>query len=102
MIFRTDKNVAAFTGRPSLLRSKFTTTPLPLDVSDEELLSSKGQSLAESPNIDKYGWNNHNHIYSVTVHRARMMLALVKEEILEIALEPAPGSNKQSLLYVIQ
>lgn len=93
MVFKTDKAVAIFTGRPPLLSSKFATTPLPLDVSDEELLTSEGQSLAHSPNIDRDGWNTKGEIYSVTYLRARMMLALVKEELLEIALQDTRNSN---------
>lgn len=96
--FNCDKIVSTFTGRPPLLGSRFATTPLPLDISDEELLNSEGKSLADSPNIDENGWNNRGQIYSVTLHRAKMMINLIKEQILEIALQSTPRGDTYQIL----
>jgi hypothetical protein len=98
MIFKSDKTVATFTGRPPLIGSRFATTPLPLDVSDEELLNSEGNSLANTPNVDENGWNNRDRIFSGTIMRAKMMLNLIKEQILELALQVTPRGDTHQLL----
>lgn len=98
VIFKSDKVVATFTGRPPLIGSRFATTPLPLDVSDEELLNSDGNSLANSPNVDENGWNNRGKIFSGTMMRAKMMINLIKEQILEISLQVAPCGDTHKIL----
>ncbi|KID83511.1 Transcription factor, fungi [Metarhizium guizhouense ARSEF 977] len=98
MIFKSDKVVATFTGRPPLIGSRFATTPLPLDVSDEELLNSDGNSLANSPNVDEHGWNNRGKIFCGTMMRAKMILTLIKEQILEIALQITPSGDTDQVL----
>ncbi|KAK2601669.1 hypothetical protein QQS21_004743 [Conoideocrella luteorostrata] len=101
MIFKSDKVGSLFTGRPPFLGSRFATTPLPLDISDDELLNSDAKSLGSSPNIDENGWNTKGQIYSVTVMRAKVMIDLVKEDILEIALQPTPrGGNTEALQHL--
>jgi hypothetical protein len=90
-VFRMDKGVATFTGRPPLFSRRYTTPQsLPLDVSDEALLAG-GEILASAiASLDENGFNTDGKIYSPTILRARTLLALVRDEILEIAL----GSNE--------
>jgi hypothetical protein len=86
-VFRMDKGVATFTGRPPLFSRRYTTPQsLPLDVSDEALLAG-GETLARAiASLDENGFNTDGKIYSPTILRARTLLALVRDEILEIAL----------------
>jgi len=86
-VFRMDKGVATFTGRPPLFSRRYTTRQsLPLDVSDEALFAG-GETLARAiASLDENGFNMDGEIYSATILRARTLLALVRDEILEIAL----------------
>ncbi|KEF59095.1 uncharacterized protein A1O9_03939 [Exophiala aquamarina CBS 119918] len=57
-----------------------------MDVSDEALFAG-GEALAKAiASLDENGFNTDGEIYSATVLRARTLLALVRDEILEIAL----------------
>lgn len=60
---------------------------MPLDIKDEDLFLDQ-QSLLERvrTTTDKNGWNTENGFYSGTYIRARYQLALVREQIAEIAL----------------
>lgn len=85
-IFTSDKLVVSFTGRPPLVSRRFCSTPLPLDISDEDLASDASKLNRAVASLDPNGWNTHGAMYSVTVIRARAMIAHVRDELVEIAL----------------
>ncbi|PTB63102.1 fungal-specific transcription factor domain-containing protein [Trichoderma citrinoviride] len=103
-IFAHDKVTATFTGRPPFLSRRFSSTPLPLDLSDDMLLLSSGGSssnqLADYRDcrVDDNGWSTDGRIYVTTTLRARAMLAYVRDEILEIALQSLDFGGKSALL----
>lgn len=102
-IFCHDKGVSTFTGRPPFLSRRFVSTPLPLDVNDYDLLSgakSKG-SISQRYSLNRNGWNTHGEIYGATLHRARAMLAFIRDEILEVALQSHQYSSANNLAYVL-
>ncbi|KAI1372132.1 hypothetical protein F4677DRAFT_456785 [Hypoxylon crocopeplum] len=78
--------VVSFTGRPPLLGSRFASTPLPLDISDETLFSDHDTFLKAVDRLDEKGWNTDGMIYASTRIRARAILAAIREELFEIAL----------------
>lgn len=86
-VFRMDKGIATFTGRPPMFSRRYTTSQsLPLDVTDEVLLAG-GEVLARAiASLDENGFNTDGKVYSATILRARTLLALVRDEVLEIAL----------------
>lgn len=86
-VFRMDKGIATFTGRPPMFSRRYTTPQsLPLDVSDEVLLAG-GETLARAiASLDENGFNTDGKVHSTTILRARTLLALVRDEVLEIAL----------------
>jgi hypothetical protein len=93
-IFTIDKVLATFTGRPPMLSSRYSSTPLPLDISDEVLLTG-GQTLIRAvAALDPNGWNTEGKLFSTTLVRARNMFARILEEILEIALGPDNTGKK--------
>ena len=95
MIYKNDKAVATFTGRPPLLSAKYATTPLPLDISDEELLFGNRTPPANYRlRIDSNGWSTTGEVYPMTVQRSKGMIAIVREEILEMALQVEPGPDE--------
>ncbi|KAF5867078.1 hypothetical protein ETB97_003998 [Aspergillus alliaceus] len=95
-VFNIDKVLSAFTGRPPLLNRLHTSTKLPLDISDDVLLSAKLQESVAK--LDDNGWNQNGHIYSTTILRARTLFAKIREEILEITLDFASQSALERAL----
>ena len=78
-----DKSVATFLGRPPLIASRYCEYQLPLDLSDEDTIA-----LRDTPmdSLDAFGWNTANEVSSATWIRVRFMIALIREEILEISM----------------
>lgn len=86
-IFLIDKVAASFSGRPPLLSRKYMLTPPPLELSDEALLEGGDTLTREVEQLDARGWGHEGKTYySTTIVRARRMLAVVKDEIMELAL----------------
>lgn len=99
-IFVVDKVAASFSGRPPLLGRKYMLTPLPLDLSDEALLAG-GETLARAvAALDERGWNTEGRFLSTTIVRARRLLAVVKDEIMELALGNPIYASTDALLWV--
>ncbi|KAI2822908.1 transcriptional regulator family: Fungal Specific TF [Aspergillus niger] len=81
-VFNIDKVISTFTGRPPLLSQAYSSTKLPLDLSDDTLLSGNFPSAAAQ--LDPNGWNTDNQIYSTTILRSRTSFARIRHEILEL------------------
>ncbi|GFF77803.1 hypothetical protein IFM62136_09657 [Aspergillus lentulus] len=81
-VFNIDKVISTFTGRPPMLSQACSSTSLPLDLSDEALLS--GDPLAAAAELDLNGWNKYGRIHSTTILRSRTMFARIRHEILEL------------------
>jgi hypothetical protein len=97
-IFAHDKVSSTFTGRPMFLGRKFISTPLPLDMSDELLLSNPPLTRPEDCRVDENGWNIDGKIYGTTTLRARVMLSHIRDEILEITLQGRDFGGKTALV----
>jgi len=97
-IYIMDKVIATFVGRPPLLAWKYCTTPLPLDLDDEQLLSKSADLKQTFQNLDRYGWNKRPQLRASTILRARTMIAIAREEILEIALGRAEFYTCDSIM----
>ncbi|KAI0179811.1 hypothetical protein GGR52DRAFT_214280 [Hypoxylon sp. FL1284] len=90
--------ITPFTGRPPLLSKKFARTPLPLDVKADVLFSDRDTLRKAVERLDERGWNLDGEIYASTRIRARAILAVIREEILEIALSNRPVATVETLL----
>jgi hypothetical protein len=89
-LFVIDKVAASFSGRPPLLGRKYMLTPLPLDLSDEVLMSDPETIAREVEALDENGWNRKGERHASTIIRARRKLAWVNDEVMEVALgDPA-------------
>ncbi|KAL6357296.1 hypothetical protein LRP88_07454 [Fusarium phalaenopsidis] len=86
-VFTIDKVMVSFTGRPPLLGRRYFSTPLPLDIRDEELLADQETLTRAVQALDEHGWNRNGELHSATLTRARVQIAVIKDEMLEIALE---------------
>lgn len=62
---------------------------MPLDVPTREFFEES--SIAElAQRVDENGWNRTGQIYPATGRRARYILEVLKDEILELSLSPFP------------
>lgn len=95
-MFIIDKVFGTFTGRPPLLGRRFVSSELPLDVSDETLLDEPPEQWFA--HVDENGWNTEGKIYSTTLSRARATILLIRDEILELALD-SPHSSEAETSY---
>jgi hypothetical protein len=99
-VFVSDKLVVSFTGRPPLLSRRFCTTPLPLDIRDEDLAAEPEVLDRAVASLDQNGWNTDGGLYSATLIRARTMIAYVRDELIEIALSQNTLVSLDHLQYV--
>jgi hypothetical protein len=99
-IFNVDKWCVAFSGRPPLIHRRFCTTPLPLDLADEELIADEATLRKAVSELDDRGWNTKGQIHPATLVRARRMLAGNLEEVMEIALSCTVCITLNELRYV--
>lgn len=97
-IFNIDKVAATFTGRPSLLNWRYCSTALPLDIDDWKLLGKSPPDGIEGQEMDVHGWNGDAKVYSTTILRARTILNLIRDPILEIALGNHTNCARETLL----
>lgn len=96
-IFTSDKSLASFTGRPPLLSRRYVSTRLPLDLSDDWLLAGGEILRSRISELDENGWSQNDVIYPVSNLRARFILAIIRDEVLEIALAVNEKVSRKSL-----
>lgn len=96
-IFTRDKLGVAFTGRPPYISSRYFTTPMPLDISDEALTNASSLERAMQ-DLDSNGWNMTGRLYPVTAIRARFLLAMIRDELFEATLGRAANVTVSHLL----
>lgn len=88
LCFDGDKQISTFMGRPPGLSKRYTTCHLPLDLSDAQMMA-EGEELDKiKSRLDYNGWNRDGKCYPNTTCRASMMMALIRDEVLELSLGP--------------
>nr|XP_036577642.1 fungal specific transcription factor [Colletotrichum truncatum]KAF6784676.1 fungal specific transcription factor [Colletotrichum truncatum] len=97
-VFISDKGASSFTGRPPLLSGKYTSTPLPLDLRGEYLLSDEAMLAREVATLDEQGWSKSNNVNSISSLRARFCFSVICDEIFEIALAVRKVTPQQTIL----
>ncbi|KAL2816992.1 hypothetical protein BDW59DRAFT_135058 [Aspergillus cavernicola] len=84
--FYADKCLSTFVGRPPFINYRYCTLSPPLDLSDEDLIAG-GERLSQAiSNLDAAGWNPQGCNSRVSMLRLRFLLAVLREQALEIAL----------------
>ncbi|TQV93799.1 C6 transcription factor [Cordyceps javanica] len=96
-VFTRDKLGVAFTGRPPLISHRYFSTPMPLDISDEDLLDTARLERA-AQSLDSNGWNTQGKLYSSTAIRARFMISMIRDELFEATLSKSSHVNIDYLL----
>jgi hypothetical protein len=82
--FWSDKEIAMFTGRPPALSRRYHSCPLPLDVSDEALMTGGDVLQAEIDSLDEHGWNTKGMMHNATISRMMTLAAAIQDEIMEL------------------
>ncbi|KAF4342052.1 general amidase [Fusarium beomiforme] len=98
-IFIVDKFLATFVGRPPLLTRRFCSIKLPLDIKESALLADKENFQRQHLHLDQSGWNTDGSIYASSLLRVRMMIALVRDEILEVILAQDGDYSITDIMY---
>lgn len=86
-VYRTDKSLADFFGRPPMMHRRYSDRPLPLDLDDEIVTSDDPVVVNEAiANLDADGWAVDNQIRPASWVRLRVRLGHVRERFLEASL----------------
>lgn len=99
-VFNIDKVMVSFSGRPPLIGRRYSSTPLPLDLSDGVLFSDDETIAQAVQALDARGWNTEGRLYPATLLRARAMIAFIRDELLEVALSLGSHTTLAQLQYV--
>jgi hypothetical protein len=99
-VFCYDKTLSAMTGRPPLLGHRYSTCLLPLDLSDDQLMTEEPELGQIKNRLDTYGWNTLREVYASTEARAFLLINLVREDILETSLSTSNDSSELIKEYV--
>lgn len=98
-VFIADKFLAAFVGRPALLTRRFCSIHLPLDLGDDALLSDRDTFQRHLLRVDSNGWDMDGRLHPASVLRVRTMVALIRDEILEIGLGCIEDHSVDDIMY---
>lgn len=98
-IFIADKFLATFVGRPALLTRRFCSIQLPLDLDDGALLSDKETFQRHLLRVDSNGWDIDGRLHPASVLRVRTLVALIRDEILEIGLSYVEDHSIDDIVY---
>ncbi|KAM0571309.1 hypothetical protein ACHAP9_003410 [Verticillium nonalfalfae] len=85
-VYNIDKVVSSFVGRPPMISRRYFSTPPPLDLRDEYLLADEATMMKGVSALDANGWNTEGALYPTTIIRARVKMASIRDEIMEIAM----------------
>lgn len=100
-VFNIDKVCASFQGRPPLLSFHYVSFTLPLDIPDESFMGGEEALKKAVDNLDDNGWNTAGILSSATQIRSRVKLALLKDELMAMALSQNNPISLDALLLVL-
>ncbi|KAL4864656.1 hypothetical protein BDV12DRAFT_188750 [Aspergillus spectabilis] len=84
--FYADKCLSTFVGRPPFINYRYCSISPPLDLKDEDLIAGGEQLNSAISNLDPVGWNSNGSTLKNSMMRLRFLLAVLREQALEIAL----------------
>ena len=86
-VYRSDKSLAIFLGRPPMMGWRYSDRRQQLDLSDEVITSEDPAVLNEElTKFDDAGWNTEGKLHPASFIRVRCQLAIFKERLLEQSL----------------
>ncbi|KAI9150056.1 glycoside hydrolase family 2 protein [Paramyrothecium foliicola] len=99
-LYSLDKLGMVFTGRPPLIHARYCSTPMPLDLRDEDLIADPVRFSQAVQSLDDKGWNTDGGVYPATIIRARYLVSRVREDIFDIALAKSVSNSLDQLLRI--
>ncbi|KAF2134333.1 hypothetical protein P153DRAFT_331434 [Dothidotthia symphoricarpi CBS 119687] len=101
-VYRSDKMMAVFFGRPPLMAWRYSDRKQILDVADDIIAADDPNIVKEAlSKLDSAGWNTEGHMYSATLIRLRCQHAIFKERLLEQSLAGEKDSEVVRNLRII-
>lgn len=97
-VFTGDKLEVIFTGLPPLLSRRYYSAPLPLGLSDEDLSADQATLDAAIARLDPDGWPRNGEVNRAVMVRARLMMAILRDEIIELAFSDSAYATIEQLL----
>lgn len=86
-VYRSDKCLAVFFGRPPMMSWRYSDRKEPLDIDDEIMASDDPVLLNEAlSKLDSEGWNTEGRISAISWIKLRFRMAKVKERFLQLSL----------------
>ncbi|CZR67120.1 uncharacterized protein PAC_17019 [Phialocephala subalpina] len=85
-LFYLDKCESLFAGRPPMFNRRYCHCPPPLDLDEEDVYNGHERLAAAIKKLDGSGWNTDGKIHTTTWLRALLLLAPIREEILDLSL----------------
>lgn len=85
-VYALDKVLVSFTGRPPLLSHRYFSAPLTIDIDDEDLMDGDAAIKRAMQKLDSNGFRPDGNVLGAALIRARAQIALIKGELLEMAL----------------
>jgi hypothetical protein len=99
-IYRSDKTLAIFLGRPPMMMWRYSDRRLPLDLRDDILTSDDPAVFNDAVSrLNPAGWNTFGKIYPASFIRLRCQHAVYKERLLEQSLA---GEKDNSVVSNLQ
>ena len=93
-VYRSDKTIAIFFGRPPLMNWRYSDRRQLLDISDDTIACDDLEKVNEEiSKLDSTGWNADGQLYPSTHIRLRCQLAVFKERLLEQSLAGEKDSD---------
>ncbi|KAF5019460.1 hypothetical protein F66182_8542 [Fusarium sp. NRRL 66182] len=96
-VFVNDKIAVSFTGRPPLLSRRYFSCPLPLAIGDQDLLGDEATARRAIQALDENGYDPDGDVLGAALVRSRTQIALIKDELLEMALSNSVKATFESL-----
>lgn len=97
-VYNLDKMAVAFSGRPPLLSTRYVMTPLPLDIPEKHFVGDEEAFRRAVGELDERGWNTIGELTVACFIRARTSMAMVRDEVLAMALSQNKNVRLQTLL----
>ncbi|PVI00547.1 hypothetical protein DM02DRAFT_388285 [Periconia macrospinosa] len=102
-VFRSDKTLANFFGRPPLMNWRYSDRPLPLDIDENVIMCTDTELLNTAlSKLDNEGWNTEGKINSVSWVRLRAKMSISRERFLELSLSGRRIANLEEEIQNVQ
>lgn len=99
-VYRSDKTLAIFFGRPPMMAWRYSDRRQPLDISEEAITSDDPEILNQAMSkLDSTGWSTEAKIYPASCIRLRCQHAVYKERLLEQSLA---GEKDSDVIHNLQ